>query len=84
MLTCFLTIASVLDSPPAYWSIAQVGTWLTAIGLGDYEASFKDSRVNGDLLGSMSDATLAKLIASLDHRALLISARASLFGSSKS
>lgn len=40
------------------WKLADVGSWLRDIGLGEYEEAFKDNVVDGELLCTLSEADL--------------------------
>jgi hypothetical protein len=44
------------------WTVAQVGAWLTSIGLGQYRKAFADSSVDGDMLKEVSEQLLLKTI----------------------
>jgi hypothetical protein len=41
------------------WSAAMdVGVWLRSLGLGDYEESFRDNKINADLLPRLTNDDL--------------------------
>ena len=52
----------------------DVGEWLRSLGLGQYEAAFRDNGVDADVLPDLSDADLEKLGVLLGHRKRLLKA----------
>ena len=52
----------------------DVGEWLRSLGLGQYEAAFRDNGVDADVLPDLSDADLEKLGVLLGHRRRLLKA----------
>ncbi|MFC7477919.1 AAA family ATPase [Dankookia sp. GCM10030260] len=59
--------------------MTDVGTWLRGLGLGQYEAAFRDNDVGSDLLPGLTAEDLKELgVASLGHRKRLLAAIAAL------
>src|SRR6516225_8358114 len=59
----------------APWSAAMdVGGWLRGLGLGQYEALFRASEIDADILPELTDADLEKLSVPLGHRKRLLRA----------
>ena len=56
----------------------DVGDWLRSLGLGQYEAAFRDAEIDVEVLPELTDADLEKLGAPLGHRKRLLKAIASL------
>jgi class 3 adenylate cyclase/predicted ATPase len=56
----------------------DVGSWLRSLGLGQYEAAFRDSAVDADVLCELSDSDLVQLGVLLGHRKRLLKAIAEL------
>ena len=52
----------------------DVGGWLGSLGLGQYEALFRASDIDADILPELTDADLEKLGVSLGHRKRLLRA----------
>jgi class 3 adenylate cyclase len=52
----------------------DVGTWLNSLGLGQYEALFRASDIDADILPELTEADLEKLGVSLGHRKRLLRA----------
>jgi class 3 adenylate cyclase/predicted ATPase len=52
----------------------DVGGWLRSLGLGQYEALFRASDIDADILPELTDADLEKLGVSLGHRKRLLRA----------
>ena len=52
----------------------DVGDWLRGLGLGQYEATFRDSEVDAEVLLELTDADLEKLGMPLGHRKRLLKA----------
>src|SRR5215471_8942698 len=57
------------------WSAAMdVGGWLRSLGLGQYEALFRASEIDADILPELTDVDLEKLGVPLGHRKRLLKA----------
>ncbi|HXZ18298.1 MAG TPA: SAM domain-containing protein, partial [Roseiarcus sp.] len=56
----------------------DIGAWLRGIGLGHYEAAFRDNAIDADLLPDLTDDDLEKLGLPLGHRKRLLKAIANL------
>src|SRR5499427_8421729 len=57
------------------WSaVMDVGGWLRGLGLGQYEALFRASEIDADILPELTDADLEKLGVPLGHRKRLLRA----------
>jgi hypothetical protein len=56
----------------------DVGGWLKSLGLGQYEALFRASDIDADILPELTDVDLEKLGVSLGHRKRLLRAIAGL------
>ena len=56
----------------------DVGSWLRSLGLGQYEAAFRDNSIDADVLPDLSDGDLAQLGVNLGDRKRLLKAIASL------
>ncbi len=56
----------------------DVGDWLRSLGLGQYEAAFRDNEIDAEVLPDLTDADLEKLGAPLGHRKRLLKAIAGL------
>ena len=52
----------------------DVGGWLRSLGLGQYEALFRASDIDADILPELTDVDLEKLGVSLGHRKRLLRA----------
>ena len=52
----------------------DVGGWLRSLGLGQYEALFRASDIDADILPELTEADLEKLGVSLGHRKRLLRA----------
>jgi class 3 adenylate cyclase len=52
----------------------DVGSWLRSLGLGQYEAAFRDNAVDAEVLFDLSDSDLAQLGVLLGHRKRLLKA----------
>jgi SAM domain (Sterile alpha motif) len=62
-------------SPKALWGAAMdVGVWLRSLGLGQYEATFRDSAIDVDVLADLTDGDLEKLGLPLGDRKRLLRA----------
>jgi class 3 adenylate cyclase len=61
------------------WSAAMdVGEWLKGIGLGQYEAIFREHEIDAEVLFELTDADLEKIGVPLGHRKRLLKAIANL------
>jgi class 3 adenylate cyclase len=58
----------------------DVGGWLRGLGLGEYEAKFRDNKIDADVLADLSDGDLEKLGLPLGDRKRLLKAIAGLTG----
>ncbi len=56
----------------------DVGDWLRSLGLGQYEAVFRESEIDSEVLPELTDADLEKLGVPLGHRKRLLKAIANL------
>jgi hypothetical protein len=57
------------------WSAAMdVGGWLRSLGLGQYEALFRASEIDADILPELTDVDLEKLGVPFGHRKRLLRA----------
>jgi class 3 adenylate cyclase/predicted ATPase len=61
----------------------DVGSWLRSLGLGQYEAAFKDNAVDAEVLFELNDSDLAQLGVLLGHRKRLLKAMAELASADK-
>ena len=52
----------------------DVGGWLRGLGLGQYEAFFRASEIDADILPELTDVDLEKLGVPLGHRKRLLKA----------
>src|ERR1700740_1134674 len=65
------------------WSAAMdVGGWLRHLGLGQYEALFRASEIDADVLPELTDVDLEKLGVPLGHRKRLLRAISGLAAAS--
>jgi SAM (Sterile alpha motif) domain-containing protein len=55
-----------------------VGDWLRSLGLGQYEAVFRESEIDPEVLPELTTADLEKLGVPLGHRKRLLKAISSL------
>jgi hypothetical protein len=64
------------------WSAAMdVGGWLRSLGLGQYEADFRDNKIDAQLLPRLTDAGLKDIgVSTLGDRLRLLDAIAALDG----
>ena len=59
----------------------DVGGWLRGIGLGQYEANFRDNKIDADLLPRLTDAVLKDIgVSAAGNRLRLLDAIAALAG----
>ena len=56
----------------------DVGDWLRSLGLGQYEAVFRESEIDPEVLPELTDADLEKLGVPLGHRKRLLKAISNL------
>ena len=61
----------------------DVGGWLRSLGLGQYEAAFRDNAVDAEVLFELSDSDLAQIGVLLGHRKRLLKAIAELASADK-
>ena len=61
----------------------DIGSWLRSLGLGQYEAAFRDNAVDAGVLPDLSDGDLAQLGVLLGHRKRLLKAIAELASADK-
>ena len=52
----------------------DIGGWLRSLGLGQYEATFRESEIDADILPELTDQDLEKLGVPLGHRKRLLKA----------
>src|SRR5438309_11803834 len=58
----------------------DVGTWLSGLGLGQYEAVFRESEIDTDVLTELTEHHLKDLGVSLGHRLKMLRAIRELAG----
>src|SRR5579863_5543195 len=58
----------------------DVGRWLRSLGLSEYEARFRDTKIDADVLADLTDGDLEKLGLPLGDRKRLLKAVAGLAG----
>src|SRR3979409_305502 len=58
----------------------DVGTWLSGLGLSQYEAVFRESEIDADVLTELTDQHLKDLGVSLGHRLKMLRAIRELGG----
>src|SRR6202158_3559409 len=56
----------------------DVGDWLRSLGLGQYEALFRENEIDAEVLPELTDGDLEKIGVPLGHRKRLLKAIASL------
>ena len=56
----------------------DIGGWLRGLGLGQYEAAFRENEVDADVLSDLTELDLEKLGLPLGHRKRLLKAIANL------
>jgi class 3 adenylate cyclase/tetratricopeptide (TPR) repeat protein len=61
----------------------DVGSWLRSLGLGQYEATFRNNAVDADVLFELTDSDLVQLGVLLGHRKRLLKAIAELASADK-
>ena len=61
----------------------DVGDWLRSLGLGQYEAAFRENEIDGEILPTLTAEDLKELgVAVLGHRRKMLTAIAEIAGSS--
>jgi len=58
----------------------DIGTWLDGLGLGQYEAAFRENEIDADVLPELTDQHLKQLGVSLGHRLKILRAVRELVG----
>ena len=58
----------------------DIGAWLRGLGLGQYEATFRENEIDAEVLFELTDIDLEKISVPLGHRKRLLKAIASLGG----
>jgi SAM domain (Sterile alpha motif) len=61
----------------------DIGSWLRSLGLGQYEATFRDNAVDAEVLFELNDNDLTQLGVLLGHRKRLLKAIAELASADK-
>ena len=61
----------------------DIGGWLRGLGLGQYEATFRDSEIDAEVLPELTDSDLSQLGVPLGHRKRLLKAVATLGAAEK-
>ena len=56
----------------------NVASWLRSLGLGQYEATFREAEIDAEILPELTDQDLEKLDVPLGHRKRLLKAIANL------
>ena len=64
-------------------AIVEVGAWLRNLGLGRYEAAFRENEIDAEVLPDLTDADLEKLGVVMGHRKRLLKAIADLSSSDR-
>jgi len=60
-------------------TLMDIGNWLRTLGLGGYEAAFRENEINERVLPSLTQEDLKELgVAALGHRRILLDAIAAL------
>ena len=75
-------ISTIIDSRTGCRTM-DVGSWLRSLGLGQYEAAFRDNAVDAEVLFDLNDSDLAQLGVLLGHRKRLLKAIAELGSADK-
>ena len=65
-------------------AIIDVGAWLRDLGLGQYEAAFRENEIDIDILPELTEPHLEKLGVPLGHRIRLLKAISNLGASERS
>jgi hypothetical protein len=63
---------------PVWGASIDIGAWLRGLGLGQYEAAFRESKIDVDVLPELTEADLNQLGVPLGDRKRLLKAIASL------
>jgi hypothetical protein len=58
----------------------DIGGWLRSLGLGQYEATFRESEIDAEVLPELTESDLSQLGVPLGHRKRLLKAIAALGG----
>jgi SAM domain (Sterile alpha motif) len=67
------------SSPRAGWDATMdIGGWLRGLGLGQYEATFRESEIDAEVLPELTESDLSQLGVPLGHRKRLLKAIAAL------
>ena len=61
----------------------DIGAWLRCLGLGQYEARFRESEIEGDVLPELTETDLEKIGLPLGPRKRILKAIANLGGAEK-
>ena len=56
----------------------DIGGWLRGLGLGQYEATFRESEIDAEVLPELTESDLSQLGVPLGHRKRLLKAIAAL------
>ena len=56
----------------------DIGGWLRGLGLGQYEATFRESEIDAEVLPELTESDLSQLGVPLGHRKQLLKAIAAL------
>jgi len=59
-------------------SVTDIGTWLRGLGLGQYEAAFRESEIEADVLPELTESDLEKIGLPLGPRKRILKAIATL------
>ena len=72
------------SSPRAGWDATMdIGGWLRGLGLGQYEATFRESEIDAEVLPELTESDLSQLGVPLGHRKRLLKAIAALGAAEK-
>ena len=69
---------TIIGVEPCAGTTMNVAQWLNAIGLGQYEANFRENKIDFDVLADLSDGDLQELGVPLGDRRRLLRAIAEL------
>src|ERR1700682_6376038 len=61
----------------------DIGGWLRGLGLGQYEATFRESEIDAEVLPELTESDLSQLGVPLGHRKRLLKAIAALGATEK-
>jgi class 3 adenylate cyclase len=67
----------------AWGAVMDLGDWLRSLGLGQYEAAFRENAIDPSVLPDLTDQDLEKLGVLLGHRRKLLRAIANLEATAK-